>query len=201
LNAGVEAARAGDAGRGFAVVASEVRALAQRSAEAAKEIKTLISTSLGQVEQGARYVSDSGKTLEEIIAHVIGINHMISEIAKAAEEQSSGLQKINTAINAMDQMTQQNASMVEETTAACHSLSQETSQLSDLVGEFKVNQNSGTAALRQAAAQMSSERRPTQKPNAAKARHEASRPVRKAASGGNGSAAVRHKTEEGWEEF
>ena len=201
LNAGVEAARAGDAGRGFAVVASEVRALAQRSAEAAKEIKALISTSSGQVEQGARYVSDSGKTLEQIIAHVVGINHMISDIAKAAEEQASGLQQINTAINSMDQMTQQNASMVEETTAACHSLTQETSQLSDLVGEFKVNQNSGTAALRLAAAQMSPVRRPAQTQNAAKARHEAARPALRAVSGTNGSAAARPKAEEVWEEF
>ncbi|MFA5958570.1 methyl-accepting chemotaxis protein [Hyphomicrobium sp.] len=152
LNAGVEAARAGDAGRGFAVVASEVRALAQRSAAAAKEIKTLISTSSEQVGQGARYVSDSGKTLEQIIEHVVGINHMISDIAKASEEQASGLQQINTAINDMDQMTQQNASMVEETTAACHSLTRETSQLSELVGEFRVNRNMHAAKVRRRAA-------------------------------------------------
>ncbi len=155
LNAGVEAARAGEAGRGFAVVASEVRALAQRSAEAAKQIKTLISRSSEQVDHGVRFVSDSGTTLEEIIAHVTSINELILSIARAAKEQATGLTQVNIAINDLDQTTQQNAAMVEETTAACHSLGQETGQLSRLVGEFKLGQSDG-ASLRKAAGEMAS---------------------------------------------
>ena len=200
LNAGVEAARAGDAGRGFAVVASEVRALAQRSAEAAKEIKMLISTSSGQVEQGARYVSESGKTLEQIISHVVGINQMIAEIAGASEEQATGLQQINTAITSMDQTTQQNAAMVEETTAACHSLTEETNQLSDLMSEFKVNQNSSIMALRQTSAQMTAARQSSLKPGAAKSRRDSRATALKTPSSPGGSSAAR-KPDEGWEEF
>ena len=126
LNAGVEAARAGDAGRGFAVVASEVRALAQRSAEAAKEIKGLISTSTTQVEQGVKLVAETGKSLERIMAQVAEINGVVGEIAAGAKEQATGLERSTRAINQMDQATQQNAAMVEQSTAASHSLSQET---------------------------------------------------------------------------
>ena len=138
LNAGVEAARAGDAGRGFAVVASEVRALAQRSAEAAKEIKGLITASTRQVESGVKLVGETGKSLERIMAQVTEINAVVGEIAAGAKEQATGLGEVNTAINQMDQMTQQNAAMVEQSTAATHSLSQETAQLSGLIGQFQV---------------------------------------------------------------
>ncbi|RAK51453.1 methyl-accepting chemotaxis protein [Phenylobacterium deserti] len=138
LNAGVEAARAGDAGKGFAVVASEVRALAQRSADAAKEIKTLISASSAQVEQGVALVGQTGEALTRIVAQVTDINSVVSEIAASAQEQATGLQQVNTAVNQMDQVTQQNAAMVEESTAAAHSLAKETQELSRLMGRFEV---------------------------------------------------------------
>jgi methyl-accepting chemotaxis protein len=148
LNAGVEAARAGDAGRGFAVVASEVRALAQRSAEAAKEIKGLITASTRQVEQGVKLVGETGKSLERIMGQVTEINEVVGEIAAGAKEQATGLGEVNTAVNLMDQVTQQNAAMVEESTATTHSLSQEIAQLSDLIGQFQVGQTDGNASMR-----------------------------------------------------
>lgn len=138
LNAGVEAARAGDAGRGFAVVASEVRALAQRSATAAKEIKTLISTSGQQVKAGVELVGETGKALDRIVIQVTEINGIVVEIAASAQEQATALNEVNSAVNQMDQVTQQNAAMVEEATAASQSLAQETEQLARLIGKFQV---------------------------------------------------------------
>ncbi len=143
LNAGVEAARAGDAGRGFAVVASEVRALAQRSAEAAKEIKGLISTSAQQVSVGVRLVGETGRALERIMAQVVDINSAVADIAASASEQATGLAEVNTAVNQMDQVTQQNAAMVEQSTAASHHMAQETAELTRLTGRF---QTSGSAS-------------------------------------------------------
>lgn len=137
LNAGVEAARAGDAGRGFAVVASEVRALAQRSSGAAKEIKTLISESSRHVESGVKLVGDSGKVLKLIVDKVSEISGLVAEISASAQEQSTALSEVNTAVNQMDQTTQQNAAMVEQSTAASHSLTQEAQALMALVARFK----------------------------------------------------------------
>ena len=150
LNAGVEAARAGDAGRGFAVVASEVRALAQRSADAAKEIKALISASSAEVKQGVDLVGQTGKALERILIQVAEINSIVSDIAASAQEQTTGLNQVNTAVNQMDQVTQKNAAMVEETTAASHSLARDTETLSGLIDRFDVGQPAETAVHRSA---------------------------------------------------
>ncbi|WP_421695388.1 methyl-accepting chemotaxis protein [Aestuariivirga sp.] len=136
LNAGVEAARAGDAGRGFAVVASEVRALAQRSAEAAKEIKGILSTSRHQVQEGVQLVADTGTSLRQIIDRVNDINGIVNEIARSAEQQATGLQEVNTAVDQMDQVTQQNAAMVEEATAATRTLTQQSGELAQIVSRF-----------------------------------------------------------------
>ena len=137
LNAGVEAARAGEAGRGFAVVASEVRALAQRSAEAAKEIKALISASTSQVAQGVDRVGQTGRALVRIVEQVGEINGVVAEISSSAQEQATGPQEVNSAVHQMDQVTQQNAAMVQETTAAANSLREETQTLADLIGKFQ----------------------------------------------------------------
>jgi methyl-accepting chemotaxis protein len=147
LNAGVEAARAGDAGRGFAVVASEVRALAQRSAEAAKEIKALISASSKQVGRGVALVGETGEVLERIVTQVTQINAVVGEIAASAQEQATGLAQVNTAVNQMDQVTQQNAAMVEQSTAASHSLSQETQELSRLISRFDLGDADAVAPV------------------------------------------------------
>ena len=146
LNAAVEAARAGEQGRGFAVVASEVRSLAQRSAEAAREIKTLIGASVERVETGSRLVQDAGKTMGEIVASVQRVTDIIGEISAAAAEQSAGLSQVNGAVTQLDHMTQQNAALVEESAAAAESLKEQSRQLASTVSTFRLGHEALSAA-------------------------------------------------------
>jgi methyl-accepting chemotaxis protein len=189
LNAGVEAARAGDAGKGFAVVASEVRALAQRSGEAAKQIRALILTSREQVESGVRYVGNSGAALKNIVENVALINSLVKEMAQAAEQQSTGIEEVNNAVAQMDQVTQQNAAMVEQSTAASRNLATETQKLSGIVGFFKVG---GTALSMRSHSEKRNEASPS-------LRKPAPKPL-KAARGGK-ALAVAPEADGDWTEF
>lgn len=148
LNAAVEAARAGEQGRGFAVVASEVRSLAQRSAQAAKEIKTLIGVSVEKVESGSALVQNAGTTMDEIVSSVPRVTDIIGEISAAASEQSQGIGQVNVAVTQLDQMTQQNAALVEESTAAAESLKEQAARLADVVGAFRLGASAGAPRLR-----------------------------------------------------
>ncbi|MDT7833636.1 methyl-accepting chemotaxis protein [Aquabacterium sp. OR-4] len=138
LNAAVEAARAGEQGRGFAVVAAEVRSLAQRSAEAAKEIKALISASVERVETGSRLVGEAGTNMDEIVAQVKRVADLIGEISSATIEQTSGIGQVCDAVSQLDQVTQQNAALVEESAAAAESLKHQAGRLAEVVGVFKL---------------------------------------------------------------
>ncbi|HEX2019448.1 MAG TPA: methyl-accepting chemotaxis protein, partial [Aurantimonas sp.] len=189
LNAGVEAARAGDAGRGFAVVAQEVRGLAQRSAEAAKEIKTLIATSREQVGTGVELVTASGKSLEEIVTEVSSMAEVISTIAASAREQATSLREVSGAADQMDKVTQQNAAMVEEATAASQTLTNETEELATAMAKFRTS-----ASLSGRSAASAS--------GASRAARPASRTTTQMKTTGRGGAAPAvHAETESWEEF
>ena len=138
LNAAVEAARAGEQGRGFAVVANEVRSLAGRSAEAAKEIKKLIESSAGDVQQGCRLVEQAGRTMQDVVTNVKEVAHIMADLAHASEEQSMGIGQINQAMGQMDQVTQGNAALVEEAAAAAQSLQSQSHALVQTVDVFKL---------------------------------------------------------------
>ncbi len=146
LNAAVEAARAGEQGRGFAVVASEVRTLAQRAADAARDIKAVIAASLGKVDEGAKLVHGAGAAMEEIVAQVGRVTAIIGEIAAANKEQSGGIDQVNQAVTNIDQITQQNAALVEEATAAAKSLEDQSDALVQLVSVFTLSREGGKTA-------------------------------------------------------
>lgn len=195
LNAGVEAARAGEAGRGFAVVATEVRALAQRSSEAAREINALISASGDQVRQGVDLVDRTGNALAAIVTSVSDISERVSAIAASAREQSNGLNEVNTAVNELDHVTQQNAAMFEETTAASHALTAEADGLAAAVSAFRMgNAPQPGARLAEAA-----------KPMAPVTRSQpvAPTPIAGAPMAGNTALKfeIQEPEEDGWEEF
>jgi methyl-accepting chemotaxis protein len=166
LNAGVEAARAGEAGAGFAVVANEVRALAQRSADAARDIQALILASNQQVSQGVTLVDETGTLLQGIVTQIAAVNAQVAEIAQAAGAQAERLVHVNTAVSDMDRVTQQNAAMVEQSTAAARSLASEASELGELVAQFRLN--ASAASTRTPAARPPAPR-PAPKPRAAAA--------------------------------
>ena len=205
LNAAVEAARAGEQGRGFAVVAAEVRSLAQRSAGAAKEIKTLIGDSVGKVENGTKLVAQAGQTMEEIVTSVKRVTDIMGEITAASQEQSSGIEQVNQAITQMDEVTQQNAALVEEASASARSLEEQAGGLVSAVSGFRISGENQARAAAQAAASAPAVRKPLSAkpaPRPAATSRPAARPASPVAAkrNGNGHTAA-EKSEEQWTEF
>ena len=179
LNAAVEAARAGEQGRGFAVVASEVRSLAQRSAQASKEIKDLIEASVSKVGEGSDLVRQAGATMAEIVGSVKRVTDIMAEISAASAEQSAGIEQVNQTITQMDETTQQNAALVEEATAAARSMEDQAQQLAESVGRFRIAE---AAAIAASTASTPSPRRPAAPARAAEAKPAAPKPAAKSAS-------------------
>ncbi len=204
LNAAVEAARAGEQGRGFAVVAGEVRNLAQRSASAAKEIKELISDSVGKVQEGTKLVEDAGSTMHEIVSSVQRVTDIMGEISAASSEQSAGIDQVNNAITSMDEVTQQNAALVEQAAAAAESLVEQAASLMDTVGAFRLagggNAYANQSNSRSTKTANSFERRATSSPMRASA--PATKPAGKLASKLTSNITTKTGTDDGeWEEF
>jgi methyl-accepting chemotaxis protein len=203
LNAAVEAARAGEQGRGFAVVATEVRNLAQRSAGAAKEIKSLISDSVEKVQTGSKLVDQAGKTMEEIVTSVKRVTDIMAEITAASQEQSSGIEQVNQAITQMDEVTQQNAALVEQAAAAAESLEEQAQSLAQAVSVFTLAQSEDQVIDRRAPARATSVSRPGAAKPAASARagKALAAPPAKAARAGKAKTVAAAAEEDKWEEF
>lgn len=198
LNAAVEAARAGEQGRGFAVVASEVRSLAQRSAAAAKEIKTLISDSVEKIQGGSELVETAGRTMDEIVNSVKRVTDIMGEITAASLEQSQGIEQVNQTITSMDEVTQQNAALVEEASAAARSLEEQAGGLSESVGSFRLSAGGPSAPPPSTSSKVTT--LPTSaRPASPAVRKPAPRAARPAASASGGQAAS--AADEDWTEF